>query len=405
MAQRKAPTPPAPKTSKAIQARPDRKRTDGSILLVAPDAGVAESARTAGASKGVPVEVVDSVSQVAEVLGKHPVRLVIASADSKQLMPILRDEAPDAQAIFVDETPSVDRSITAFRAGFLDYLSADDAANPDKLADRVDAALDKQHHLARTERRLGRLRSAVRKLNSSRREVGKRVDVLCNDLISAYTDLARQMDTVRLRQEFGALLEDADDLEQLLCHTMDWILKRMGHCNIAIYLTSENGCSELGAYMKYTIAGDLPLTQAMADGLVKQIQHRSYLHADATSLPALLTTDELSTLQGQTVLGVDCQYLAESLATIICFRDGRKPFTAEDREALECAAGPFAQVLTSLVSEGGPDDWSDEQWPHLGDSFGDDEFAGDDDWPDDGKQGPDDRHAADWWKNGGDAPF
>ncbi|MEM6312778.1 MAG: hypothetical protein AAF743_01760 [Planctomycetota bacterium] len=398
MAQRKAPT-----ASSSASPKPSIVESvdDGSVLVVAPRPDMVERIRAAVGAQAVGMQVVADIDDVPDALQHHPVRLVINVGESDGLIPMLRADAPAAQAIFLDATPDVDRSITAFRAGYVDYLAADELADDAAFADRVSAALKKQHHIARTERRLDRLRAAVRKLNLSRREVGKRVDVLCNDLISAYTDLAHQMDTVRLRQEFGALLEDADDLEQLLCHTMDWVLKRMGHCNIAIYLTSDDGNSELGAYMKYTIAGDPPLTDALAAGLVRQTQHRGYIHADGTSLPALLTPDELPIMQGQTVLSVDCQYLAESLATVICFRDARKPFNADDRAALECAAGPFAQVLTTLVSDRGDEDWSDEGWPHVDGGYDDD----DEGWPDEGKPRDDDRHAADWWKNGDDAPY
>ncbi|MEM6561600.1 MAG: hypothetical protein AAF656_08360, partial [Planctomycetota bacterium] len=82
-------------------------------------------------------------------------------------------------------------------------------------------------------------------------------------------------------------------------------------------------------------------------------------------------------------------------------RDARKPFNADDRAALECAAGPFAQVLTTLVSDRGDEDWSDEGWPHVDGGYDDD----DEGWPDEGKPRDDDRHAADWWKNGDDAPY
>jgi hypothetical protein len=44
---------------------------------------------------------------------------------------------------------------------------------------------------------------------------------------------------------------------------MDWLLRQMGYCNVAIWLTGDDGEYQLGAYMKYTIAGEPHFTEAM----------------------------------------------------------------------------------------------------------------------------------------------
>jgi len=93
-------------------------------------------------------------------------------------------------------------------------------------------ALDRQAFSARQEKRFGKLRDAVRRLNESRRLISKKVDILCNDLVSAYGELSRQLDGVRTQEGFRKYVEKAKDLEQLLCHAMDWMLRQMGYANV-----------------------------------------------------------------------------------------------------------------------------------------------------------------------------
>ena len=93
--------------------------------------------------------------------------------------------------------------------------------------------------------------------------VSQKVDLLCNDLVSAYSDLSKQLDSVRTQENFRKQIDVATDLEQLLCHTMDWLLRQVGNSNVALWLAGDDGAFQLGAYMKHTIAGDDTVSNAM----------------------------------------------------------------------------------------------------------------------------------------------
>src|SRR6185295_11999607 len=121
-------------------------------------------------------------------------------------------------------------------------------------------------------------------LNTIRRTISKKVDLLCNDLVSAYGELSRQMEVVRIEEGFRKLLAQSKDLEQLLCHTMDFILRHAGYTNVAIWLASEEQEYELGAYMKYTIPGDKELVDAIKDGLLRTITREGFVQLEAETL-------------------------------------------------------------------------------------------------------------------------
>jgi hypothetical protein len=208
--------------------------------------------------------------------------------------------------------------------------------------------------------------------------VAKKVDLLCNDLISAYGDLSRQLDTVRLSESFRSSIHSADDLEQMLCHAMDWLLRQIGYANVAIWLAAEPGF-QLGAYMKYTIPGDGPLVESMRQSLLPMIARDGLVHLSAAEVAHKLTTEESLHLKDQTVLGAHCTYLGESLAQIVMFREGNKPFTAADITTLRTIGPVFAVTLATMVRQGPTDEGSDEENDnpfHDGGAIMDDEDEG-----------------------------
>jgi len=227
----------------------------------------------------------------------------------------LRKKQPNAGAIIITGQPSVAATINALRAGVIDYLPK--PFNSEDLLDRVGRALQRQRIEAKNDKRLSRLRDAVRRLNISRHTVTKKVDLLCNDLITAYGELSKQLDVVRTQEGFRNLLNQSQDLEQMLCHAMDWILRQVGYCNVAIWLASEEHEFELGAYMKYTIAGEPELSDAMRAGLLPQVVREGSMHLVGQELLEHLTPAEQAMLAGQEIMGVNCTYLGESLAAIV----------------------------------------------------------------------------------------
>ncbi len=228
--------------------------------------------------------------------------------------------------------------------------------------------------------------------------VTKKVDLLCNDLVSAYGELSKQFDDVRHQESFRKLLGEAKDLEQMLCHAMDWILRKAGYCNVAVWLASEDEGYQLGAYMKYTINGEEAFTNAMRTGIVPMVTKDSFVHMNAEQAGQNLTPAELDYMRNQTVMGVNCTYLGESLAALVLFRDDRSPFTEEDAAMLKAVSGIFATSLASMV-RGGEEGDEDSDGENEGGSLLDD--GADPDKP----KSRNKKNDADWWKRGEAPPF
>jgi DNA-binding response OmpR family regulator len=328
-----------------------------------------------------------NIGEARHILETQQIELLVTDVhlpdgDGMSLIPTLRRSHPQASAIVITGEPSMDGAINALRNGALDFVPKPFSA--DHLTERVKSALLRQARIAKDEMRLEKLRDAVKRLNKSRRLVTKKVDLLCNDLITAYGELAKQLDNVRTQEGFRKFLGEAKDLEQLLCHMMDWLLRQMGYANVAVWLASDDHEFELGAYMKYTIPGEDGLTGAMKAGLVRAAVRDGFIHLNGEAVQEQLTPAELDYLADQELLAVNCTYLGEPLAVVALFRDAKEPFTDEDVAMLKAVSPLFAVALASIVRAAEKGEGSSGP------------FAGDED----GESGD-----ADWWKKGEAPPF
>jgi DNA-binding response OmpR family regulator len=345
------------------------------------------------------VRAVPSLRQARRVLATEPVDLLVADiglpdGDGMSLLKALHSRYPFSQAIIITGKPSMEDAIVAMRQGAADLLAKPFTA--ETLVERARRAIHRQQIAAKDEARIERLKSAVRRLNESRRMVARKVDLLCNDLVGAYGELAKQLDQVRTQEGFRSLLAAAKDLEQLLCHAMDWMLRQHGYCNIAVWLAGQDQF-QLGAYMKHTIAGDPPLIEAMRQGMLRKVIREGFIHLEGENAAQALTPAETRFLRGQTIIGTHCTYLGESLAVLILYREGARPFTAADAEVIKSIGPIFAVALAAAVRvEGSESDDSEE-----GGLAEPDTGADMPEKPRKRKKGSD----ADWWKTGEPPPF
>lgn len=339
------------------------------------------------------------IGEAKRILASQPIQLMLADVnlpdgDGMSLLSVLREQQPEASAIVITGEPTLERAIGAIRAGAWDFMPK--PFNAQQMTDRVKTALQRQALLSRKEKRLDRLKDAVRRLNDARKVVSRKVDLLCNDLVTAYGELSKQLEDVRTQDSFRKVLSQARDLEQMLCHAMDWLLRQVGYSNIAIWLAADPNDFQLGAYMKYTTPGDRQLTEAMRNGLIPMTNRKGFVHLSAEEARAVLTPAELQHLTGQTLMSVNCTYLGEGLGMITLFRDESRPFTDEDAAALKSIAPIFANLLASVVKD--QEEYDAETQAEYDDEARDDE----DEEP---RKKRDKKDSADWWKRGEPPPF
>lgn len=341
------------------------------------------------------VIVADSIAAARRILASGPVQVLVTDlklpdGDGMSLLPALREHQPNASAIVITGSPSLDGAISALRGGALDFVPK--PFNTEQLVERVRRGLDRHAERTKRDKRFERLREAVRRLNDSRKLISKKVDLLCNDLVSAYGELSRQLDTVRTQEGFRKYIEKCKDLEQLLCHSMDWLLRQIGYSNVAVFLAADDGVFQLGAYMRYTVAGDALLTDALKRIVIPIAAKDAFVRVQADTLADRFTPQEMAYVKGCDLMAVNCTYLGESLATLVFFRDLKSPFSDDDASLLQQISAIFAVELASVVRDG--------QMPDAPFYDGEGNTADPEEKPRKSKKDP-----ADWWKTGEEPPF
>ena len=358
-------------------------------------------------AKGLGCKIIpaSSLAEARKALESQKIDLLITDlnlpdGDGMSLLPVLHLHQPTAQAIIITGHASLDGAIEAIREGATDFVPKPFTSV--ELADRIKKALARASVAAKGEKRLNRLRDAVKRLNDARKLVSKKVDLLCNDLINAYGELSKQLDLVRVQEGYKAVLDKAADLEQLLCHSMDWLLRQLGYSNIAVWLAGDDDEMQLGAYMKYTLAGEARLTDALRRGVVKLALKENHFHLSGDALKAKLNKDELDYIAEHDVMAVNCTYLAETLGVIVMFREAKGGFSEEDAAVLRAISPLFAVSLANVVKAGEREEGEDPNDPHFKKNDGGLIDEGNQDKPKPKDKKKDD---ADWWKRGEPPPF
>ena len=271
------------------------------------------------------------------------------------------------QAIVVSE-PSLDVAVEAIRVGAADYIAR--PFDYGQLRERINKVLCKQKHQQQQQRRVRRLRRLCKKLNEARLEVTEQVDILCQDLVLAYQELACQMQQIVHTSEYGVLVRDELDLESLLRKTLEYLIDRSGPTNAAIFLPSSLDEYSLGGYVNYDCTSDSAdmLLQHLADVLAPKLAE--------SKEPLILTNnkqlrewlgDDKTYLNNSNLVATSCQHEDESLAVLVLFRDQAEPFDPTLGETLRAVSSMLGEVLARIIRVHHrhlPDPWPEDIGEH-----------------------------------------
>ena len=104
---------------------------------------------------------------------------------------IPRDGSLRTPVVLIQEHVETDRMIEAMRLGVADVF--EQPIDPDEVIDAIQRLHKREMMRQRDERRAKRLRRMSSKLIRDRRDLRRRVDVICNDIVVAYRQLAEKV--------------------------------------------------------------------------------------------------------------------------------------------------------------------------------------------------------------------
>ncbi|MEM7682403.1 MAG: response regulator [Planctomycetota bacterium] len=252
----------------------------------------------------------------------------------------------------------------AMRAGAADCLSRA-SLDLEHLESSVRIALDRQQRDLATRRRIARLKKLCRRLNEARIEVADQVDVLCNDLVTAYQELAVQMQASQREVSFEETTADELDLEALLRQTLEHVVELTGPTNAAVFLPASMDEFSLGGYVNYDCTSDSAdmLLRHLADVLAPKVADATEpVHVrDAVTMRSWLG-DDAAWLEGAEMLAISAGSGGEALAVLALFRDADQPFDPEAVRKLE-ALGPVLGERLERIIRVHHRHWGDDDGP------------------------------------------
>ncbi|MEX2214700.1 MAG: response regulator [Phycisphaeraceae bacterium] len=298
---------------------------------------------------------VASVPEARRVLEKSHIDLVvieptISSGAGLGLAQVVVKEHSPTQAIVMAELATFESALAAIRAGATDLITKPIVLG--ELNERVQQAIVRSESEMRKEARVRRLRRVCKKLNAAREEVSQQVDILCNDLVTAYQELADQMHNVVETSEFAALVRNELDLERLLHQSLEFILEKVGPTNAAIFLPVTADEFTLGGYVNYDCADGSPelLLNHLADVVAPRAgESETAIHITDNDTLAEWIGDDSAYLTDCHMLAVPCWTENEVLAVMVLFRDGAQPFNEEITKTCAAIAPLLAQYLGKIV--------------------------------------------------------
>ncbi len=86
-----------------------------------------------------------------------------------------------------------------------------------------------------------RLRLLIKELNKERKKQAKKIDILCNDLITAQSDLIRRLHTISFTAHFYKSIIGSTDLSKILNIAGRLIRDEITNANVIFFLRQTNG--------------------------------------------------------------------------------------------------------------------------------------------------------------------
>jgi len=270
----------------------------------------------------------------------------------------LKHNDPATAVMMVASTPDFALAQQAMQLGVADIIIKPNAQGMDdawkqSMAQRITSALNRQWKDRARTTRIRKLKRLCRKLNDARLEVTEQVDVLCNDLVTAYQELAVQVQNVTQTAGYREAIGEELDLEVVLRKTLEYIIQQAGPCNAAVFLPCSADEFSLGGYVNYDCTKESAdmLLEHLADVLAPMVAKKGeeVLHVtDNRSLDDLLG-DDWNYLADCDLLALPVNHDGEALAVITLFRDSEQPFTEPAIDAMSSIADQMGELLGRII--------------------------------------------------------
>ncbi len=300
---------------------------------------------------GCPPVLVSEVSEAIDKATSSAIALALLSESHPERSDIIMSlRRLGVACVVITGQATLPMAMMALREGAVDLLG--EQLSDEECAQRIIIAARRDAEQRGPSNEL-RLKGVCRTLNEARNDVTQQVGTMCDDLVEAYAELTREMAQVRLSSEFGAIIRQELDLEDLLRTVLEFMLAKVGSTNTAVYLPASAGEYSLSAYVNYDCpreSGEL-MMEHLADVVPAAIESR-------TDIVVLDTNEQLNEMLGEHGRWLEDYAAAafscldedgECLAVVFMFRDQHTGFDEASQSTLAAIAPVFAEQLSRIV--------------------------------------------------------
>jgi hypothetical protein len=198
--------------------------------------------------------------------------------------------------------------------------------------------------MSQTERHR-RLRLLLNKLNKQRKQQAGKIDILCNDMISAQRGFIQRLYTISFAAEFYKSLLGSPDLNHLLARADRVIRQELPVTGVAFYLRQSDGC-ELHSFVGDEMfaceqAGPQDcLTPELVDGICKSNKVCTF-----SEISSLDPAGDFKGLQRFSIVTLPLSDLGRPLGFMLVWRPSPLPVTAEEIHRLEPVMCGLSQAI------------------------------------------------------------
>lgn len=321
------------------------------VLVVDADPSTAEAVKCELGGSFQNLRVAHSAEQATLEMQRRPADVLLINvqlADQRglELLAQWRRVYPKTEVVALSRSPRAEVCLAAWRAGASDMLIQ--PVDQQSIHTCLNNIMERRTQKQRTEKRQQRLRQACRQLSKARKEIGAQVDLLCHDLVKAYQDMAQQLNQTQLAGDFLSSLGADLDMEAIMRGTMQYMLKKAGPVNAAVFLPDSEKNYVLGAYLDLDTNAETMLVDVISQTLAPHAADHPGI-IEFTDDSALHAAFAQPLLHGRSWMAIASYHRNEPMAVIVAFRSQEEPFAAGARTTLESMAAVLGGKISRLV--------------------------------------------------------
>jgi hypothetical protein len=202
---------------------------------------------------------------------------------------------------------------------------------------------DKQRHQ--------RLRLLIKKLNKDRKKQNQKIDILCNDLISAQRNFIKRLGIINFMVTFYESILGITDLNKMLYTAVEFIKAENEDVNITFFLRLDSGTQE--NFELHTFENDQPTTidkhyieNCFTQELMENIS-RSNKVCTLDDMYAMGLHGNLNELNKISPVTIPMGLVSSSLGFILVYRPSTNNLTCDEINRISAVINGLSKAIIS----------------------------------------------------------